>query len=440
MKDQTLDSDSPSRRYPKFNDDILFSFPSSDKLIDLFLGDYNTHLSYYSNAVDAKKAKFCLSTDHTFKVGKHIGCLDEGGKFVNQFGKLFIILNENHEVVDWRLTRTTGHTEIKDLLAKVKSRTETTLAYIIIDDCCKEKNLYETVFGMEVEVKLDLFHAVQRIVRELPDKNSVPSLKFSKEFGLVFRDQKDQEATRTMPTPSPDVIISNLEQILNRYETFLSDLESAKREKLEKEITNLRKHIEKGCLSGILPGHGTEYNEMLHSLLNRSMLRGAPTIGTEFAIAILSLIFAYYNNKQKGEKHSCNSKIVPLKPALCGHSDNSNDNHMTQVFVAACNENNDMEKHNKFSSEIKSFIEEKGQHLINVFQSTLSVLENVKASCSKKDFNAFDVPFLPSSVSFLNSSKHPSIDDQLHKNLYSFGLKTERIEKDEDCAFRCFLV
>ena len=159
------------------------------------MGDYNTHLAYYSHAVDSKKAKFCLSTDHKFKVGKHVGCLDEGAKFVNQFGKLFIILNEDHEAVGWKLTRTTGHTEIKDLIVKVKDRIETTLAYIIVDDCCKEKNFYRTVFGMEVEVKLDLFHAAQRIVRELPDKNSIPSLKFSKVFGLVFRDQKDQGAT-----------------------------------------------------------------------------------------------------------------------------------------------------------------------------------------------------------------------------------------------------
>ena len=33
-------------------------------------------------------------------------------------------------------------------------------------------------------------------------------------------------------------------------------------------------------------------------------------------IALLSLIFAYYSNKLNGEKHICNSKVTPTKPAL----------------------------------------------------------------------------------------------------------------------------
>ena len=98
----------------------------------------------------------------------------------------------------------------------------------MMDDCCKEKNHHQTVFHMEVEVKLDFFHAMQRIVRELPDKNSIRSLNFSKGFGYVFRDQKDQEPTQHMPKPPPDVVISNLEQFVYQYETFLSDLEPAK--------------------------------------------------------------------------------------------------------------------------------------------------------------------------------------------------------------------
>ena len=80
-------------------------------------------------------------------------------------------------------------------------------------------------------------------------------------------------------------------------------MEVTKRSKLMNETTKLSGHIERGCLSGILPSHGTEHNEMLHSLLNRSLLQGALTVGAELAIALLSLIFVYYNNKLNGEKH-----------------------------------------------------------------------------------------------------------------------------------------
>ena len=281
------------------------------------MGDYNSQITYYRNPVDSKKAKFCLSTDHTFKVGKHIGCFDDVGEFVNQFGKLFIVLNENHEdEKGWRLTKTTEHSEVKDLLENIKERIDCSLSYVIVDDCCKEKKLYQAIFGDSVEVKLDLFHAVQRGVRELPEESDIRSLKFSKEFGLIFRANEDQGCIRTMATPAPAVIKGNLEHFLNRYYSFLSSLEITKRSQITNEITKLKGHIEKGCLSGILSGHGTEHNEMLHSLLNRSLLRGAHTIGPELAIALLYLLFAYYNNKLHGEKHLCNSKITPMIPVL----------------------------------------------------------------------------------------------------------------------------
>ena len=101
----------------------MFSFPSSDKLIYLFLGDFKSNERLYHSAVENKSATFCLSTDHTFKIGKHIGCRrNDDGKFVKQFGKLFIVLNGAREVVAWRLTKTTGHEEVKDLLESLNSR------------------------------------------------------------------------------------------------------------------------------------------------------------------------------------------------------------------------------------------------------------------------------------------------------------------------------
>ena len=109
---------------PEFIENILFSFPSSDKLIDLFLVEFKSNERLYHSAVENESATFCLSTDHTFKISKHIGCRsnDDDGKFVKQFGKLFIVLNEAREVVAWRLTKTTGHEEVKDLLESLISR------------------------------------------------------------------------------------------------------------------------------------------------------------------------------------------------------------------------------------------------------------------------------------------------------------------------------
>ena len=50
-----------------------------------------------------------ISCDHTFKISKYIGARRESdNKFVKQFENLCIVLNERHEVIGWRLTRTTS--------------------------------------------------------------------------------------------------------------------------------------------------------------------------------------------------------------------------------------------------------------------------------------------------------------------------------------------
>jgi hypothetical protein len=56
-------------------------------------------------------------------------------------------------------------------------------------------------------VKLDLFHAVQRVVREVP-KRKTYSKEFSNEFGLIFRHANDIGNKRTKSTPPPAVLIS----------------------------------------------------------------------------------------------------------------------------------------------------------------------------------------------------------------------------------------
>ena len=53
-----------------------------------------------------------------------------------------------------------------------------------------------------------------------------------------------------------------------------------------KQIEVLRAHIRKGSVSDIPPGFGTEKNEELHRLLNRSLSSGATRINIELAVAL----------------------------------------------------------------------------------------------------------------------------------------------------------
>lgn len=62
-----------------------------------------------------------LTCDHTFKVSKHVGMIRSSDNcFVKQFNNLFMVLNENGQVVQWRLTRNTAFSEIEDLVTDLK--------------------------------------------------------------------------------------------------------------------------------------------------------------------------------------------------------------------------------------------------------------------------------------------------------------------------------
>ena len=78
------------------------------------------------------------------------------------------------------------------------------------------------------------------------------------------------------------------------------------------EIENLCKDIQKGCLSEVPPGCGTERNKGLHRLLKRLMISGATTLSIQLAIALLTLLFYHHKQKISAEKHFCSSKIKPL--------------------------------------------------------------------------------------------------------------------------------
>ena len=298
--------------YAQLYSDPMSSFPSNDMLMYIFLEDFQRKEPYYeTNMTKHASDSTTISCDHAFKISKYIGARRESdNKFVKQFENLFIVLNERHEVIGWRLTRMMSFKEVRSLLVGLKEKISTELMKrVVLDDCCKVRALYQSVFP-GVEVKLDIFHAVQRVAKVIP-KGSQFSKKFSKDLGMTFRQNSDCGEVREMATPSQAVILENLENFSKRWSAFLS-LEGMSRALLE--INHLRAHIRKGCLSDLKPGEGAESNERLHNTLNKSLLCEATTVGPELAIAIISLIFYAINCKRDGRKQEQNSKIVPLAP------------------------------------------------------------------------------------------------------------------------------
>ena len=242
--------------YSYFHSNILYSFPSNDQITKIFLHNFEQNRAIYDNEMNRLSVS-SLSCDHTFKISRNIGFVREtDNAFVTQFQQLFICLNELGEVVPWRLTKTTTFSEIEDILVEVQEKNSlrgTTVDLVCVDDCCRVRNKYNQVFP-NVAVKLDLFHACQRITKTFSRNNALYN-DVTKEFVQIFRDDSDQGKTRLKHTPSKEKIERNLNSFMDRWSNIpQSPLTNA----TFTEVTNLRQHIRKGCLSDIPPGCGTE--------------------------------------------------------------------------------------------------------------------------------------------------------------------------------------
>lgn len=250
----------------------------------LFLRDFELKKNLYDNLFQ-KIMSMAISTDHTFKVRKNIGFARKvAGKFTKQFSNCFIVLSDSGEVKTWRLTRSTAFVETEAKIETGKCSTEA--AYV--DDCCHVHDKYKSVFG-NVEVLLDLFHA-WRHISSTTDKCSVLSLQFSKEFGLIFRQDEDQDNIRLKHTPDRVKIEEKLNVLINRW-AYVKD--GPMTQETFHAMENLRVHIRKGCLSDIPPGCGTEQNEYIHWIV------GSTSISVELAITILTIISFHMNTKKR---------------------------------------------------------------------------------------------------------------------------------------------
>ena len=453
--------------FEDFYSNDLFSFPSNDQITRILLDDFKWYKGFYASQMFGNSAT-SFSCDHTFKISKNIGVVAEGEeqKFITNFKNLFIVLNENGQILDWRLTKSTTFKEIDDLRVRLKdrlSKKKHSISLIAIDDCCKNRNKYQSVFP-KAQIKLDIFHACQRVLRTLETGQSVLRNQFVKEFGLVFRQSTDLGENRRMVTPDPLEIEANLDRLLERWSNVPS---SCLTEATIKQIANIREHIKKGCLSGIPPGFGTERNEQLHRLLNRSLLTGATRISLELAVALLTMLFYSYSSKASScLQHQCNSKIKCVKPARKPiPTDNDLSSSWSAFKTKACN-NTEEKVCDKGSQThtvtgngldyllIAESIEDVCSETVaeSVLKAAISASRIMTSLCNdnvNRSFFPGDLLLIadkPKSLSvhhilYDNESDktNPAITEhrtRLDRNLAGFNLKIDAIAKDGDCAFR----
>lgn len=441
----------------EFHNNVLYSFPSNDQLMRIFLHNFEKNRSFYVKEMNRLKLSY-LSCDHTFKISRNVGLVREvDNKFVTQFQQLFICLNEIGEVLAWKLTKSTAFSEIEDLLVSLKQRNSAsgnTLEIVCVDDCCHVANKYNSIFP-NATVKLDLFHACQRVTRTFSRQNALHK-DVLKDFVQVFRQGNDLAERRQENTPDQEKIEKNINSFVDRWGNIPY---SPLTETSYSEIENLRQHVRKGCLSGIPPGCGTERNEGLHRLLNRSMISGATRLSVELAIALLTILFYHHNQKISAKKHFCSSKVKPVAPVdTCDNDLLFPDENILSKASSIVEGSKAVERHGSpvdssllanpvivMAENIKDLCQESvAAAIVAATLNLQELVENIGKRCSDRSFDPLDILYLDRMSNLLCTehnvdSDDPTINshfDTLRRHLASFNLELDTVERDGDCAFR----
>ena len=94
------------------------------------------------------------------------------------------------------------------------------LEEFFFDNCCSLRQKLQSVFSTQLNVYLDIFHAVQRISTKLPKRHPY-RYECLKSLQLVFRDPADQGSVRTKLTPAPHI----LRQQMCKFQEKWKDME-----------------------------------------------------------------------------------------------------------------------------------------------------------------------------------------------------------------------
>ncbi|XP_066919297.1 uncharacterized protein [Clytia hemisphaerica] len=289
----------------KAAEEVIKSPPSEQFLRGCFLHQYNTYKDIYDRKMNEIDCEF-LSCDHTFKVATNIGFLDENKRWIKLVDSIFLFLNENGQVLGYKLCKGTAFEQVSDIFGNLAARCQN-IKYIYLDNCCMWKSKLAEYFPSAI-VKLDLFHAVQRLTKTISKRH--PFCKdLCNQLTLVFRDKNDTGEERTMPTPNPTQIIENMERFIKNWNTVSYKGWKILQESFFMKWENLKVHVLLGCLSGIPVGHGTNKNENLHRQMRIILPRNR--LGIDTANALFNSIFYYHNEKKKTVDR--NGKAVKIK-------------------------------------------------------------------------------------------------------------------------------
>lgn len=153
--------------------------------------------------------------------------------------------------------------EVSYLWSDLDTQIKTQCPTVFVDNCCSIRGKIKEIIPNAV-VKLDTFHALQRISRSIPHKTK-GKRQFLRDLSAIFR-KLNRKGKKTL----------FIKQMLTRFDilkrTYTKKLPSLLRKKAMDALKNLRVHIKEGCLSETYPKGGTNHNENLHRILRRKVV------------------------------------------------------------------------------------------------------------------------------------------------------------------------
>ena len=283
-------------------------YPNRKLIRQCFVHYYFTNENLYNARMSSFTGTW-LSSDHTFKVAGNVG-MWRNGKWIRQYDSLFSVMNEDGIVLGWQLTIGTGFSRVKTLIAGIHRRlkkSDVKLAGFSIDNCCAWRLLLQGVFGF-LPIKLDLFHAVQRISSKIRKKHPLRR-KCLDAFRLVFRENGDIEKDRKQPTPSREIMLKNLARFRENWSNIAFNGENVLSKHAYDELEKLKVHIQKGCLENIPSKAGTSRQESMHKSLRKCVEKRR--VGVKVAVASIGTCLYRWNERRLSGK-STSSPVAPI--------------------------------------------------------------------------------------------------------------------------------
>ena len=148
------------------------------------------------------------------------------------------------------------------------------------------------MFGDDCAVKLDVFHAVQKVVQEIR-KRHLFHAPCARDFGLVFRQDGDCGTRHTKTTPCPSKLLENF---VCQWEGIQYEEHCVLSTDALTEIEKLKVHVTKGCISEIPVGCGTNRNEAFHRYIRTFFHKSR--VGILFGYALMMSIIFQFNSKE----------------------------------------------------------------------------------------------------------------------------------------------